>query len=215
MTELLTGGLRSASAARRRTEGKARRTPGDEDPDGVRQDHFRGVYEANFGAILGYAVRRVDDPTDAADVVSETFLVAWRRLDDVPPGQERLWLFGVARNVLANHHRSVRRRGRLGERLRDELPHDVVPDPAVDAAERDRVRRALSRVSPDDRELLTLVGWDGLAPTEAAAVLGIAPGATRMRLSRARRRFAEVLGDAPAEGGHDSSTHHDATEEER
>ena len=215
MTELLSVGLRSASAAWRRNEGKARPTSGDEDPEGVRQEHFRGVYEANFGAILGYAVRRVDDPSDAADVVSETFLVAWRRLDDVPPGQERLWLFGVARHVLANHRRSVRRRGRLGERLRDVLALEVAPDPAVDLAERDRVRRALSRVSTEDRELLTLVGWDGLAPSEAAAVLGIAPGATRMRLSRARRRFAEALGDAPPTVGHVSPTDHDATEEER
>jgi DNA-directed RNA polymerase specialized sigma24 family protein len=124
-------------------------------------------------------------------------------------------LFGVARNVLANHHRSVRRRGRLGERLRDVLAGDMAPDPAIDVAERDRVVRALSRLSPDDRELLTLVGWDGLAPTEAAAVLNIAPGATRMRLSRARRRFAEALGDAPMDSGHDLSPTPDATEEDR
>ena len=186
-----------------------------EEPDGVRQDRFRAVYGANFGAILGYALRRVDDRTDAADIVSETFLVAWRRLDDVPPGQERLWLFGVARNVLTNHHRSVRRRGRLGERLRDVLADDVAPDPAMNVAERDRVHRALSRLSSDDRELLTLVGWDGLTPNDAAAVLGLAPGATRMRLSRARKRFADALGDAPSNDGHDLPTTHDATEEDR
>ncbi|NYJ03004.1 RNA polymerase sigma-70 factor (ECF subfamily) [Nocardioides thalensis] len=189
---------------------------GPDHPPTARADHYRRLYLAHFGGILGYAVRRVDSRADAADVVSETFLVAWRRLDDAPPGEERPWLYGIARNVLANHHRSVRRRGRLGARLRDVLAEDVVPDPADGVVERDRVREALGRLSADDRELLTLVAWDGLSAPEAAQVLGIAPGATRMRLTRARRRFAEALGDSPPGDGHDTpTTHRDAPEEER
>src|SRR3954447_10520347 len=79
---------------------------------------FRSLYTAHFGAILEYAVRRVPAPEDATDVVAETFLIAWRRHADVPPGREaRLWLYGVARRVLANHLRGEARRSRLGEEL--------------------------------------------------------------------------------------------------
>jgi RNA polymerase sigma factor (sigma-70 family) len=166
---------------------------------------FRALYDGNFAAVLGYLLRRVEQPADAADVVSEVFLVAWRRLDEAPPGDSRPWLFGIARHVLANYHRGLRRRQRLGGRLRDALTRDVVPDPAVGVAERDRVRRLLLRMRPDDRELLMLVGWDGLTPAEAAGVIGIAPGTARMRLARARQRFRALLepgGDAAAPTGH-------------
>ncbi|NYJ03002.1 RNA polymerase sigma-70 factor (ECF subfamily) [Nocardioides thalensis] len=169
-------------------------------PDDVQR--FRALYDANFTAVLGYALRRVEQPADAADVVSEVFLVAWRRYDEAPPGDGRPWLFGIARHVLSNYHRSARRRQRLGGRLRDTLRRDVVPDPAIEIAEWDRVRRTLLRLSPDDRELLMLVGWDGLTPTEAAGVIGIAPGTARMRLARARERFRALWGDAPEGTGH-------------
>jgi RNA polymerase sigma factor (sigma-70 family) len=164
---------------------------------------FRALYDANFAAVLAYALRRVDQPADAADVVSEVFLVAWRRYAEAPPGDGRPWLFGIARHVLSNTHRSGRRRDRLGARLRTSLGRDVVPDPAIGVAEWDRVRSVLVRLSADDRELLMLVGWDGLTPTEAAGVIGIAPGTARMRLARARERFRERWhGDAAAPPGH-------------
>ncbi|TYL45348.1 sigma-70 family RNA polymerase sigma factor [Nocardioides sp. BGMRC 2183] len=174
--------------------------PADRDDD--REARFRGMYQTNFSAVLGYALRRTAQQADASDVVAETFLVAWRRFDDAPPGDARPWLFGVARHVLANHHRSGRRRERLGGRLRSTLTAESAPDPAVGVAETDRVRRALLRIGPDDRELLMLVGWDGLTPTEAAAALGIKPGTARMRLARARARMRELLGDAGSGAGH-------------
>ena len=69
---------------------------------GDRRERFERMYAANFGPLLGYALRRALNTDDAADVVAETFLTAWRRLDDMPPGEEaRLWLYGVARNMLA------------------------------------------------------------------------------------------------------------------
>src|SRR5215469_9083439 len=83
-----------------------------------RRDRFAAVYQAHHAAILGYALRRTRAPEDAADVIAETFLTAWRRLEEVPPEPEaRLWLYGVARRVLANHHRGERRRSALTERL--------------------------------------------------------------------------------------------------
>ncbi|MEV4259420.1 RNA polymerase sigma factor, partial [Spirillospora sp. NPDC049652] len=85
-------------------------------------NRFEDLYAENRAKVLGYALRRTGDPQDAADVVAETFLVAWRRLDDVPPGDEaRLWLYGVARRVLAGQRRGERRRSALGARLRSEL----------------------------------------------------------------------------------------------
>ncbi len=169
------------------------------------EQQFRALYDGNFAAVLGYTLRRVEQPADAADVVSEVFLVAWRRLDEAPPGDGRPWLFGIARHVLSNYHRGLRRRHRLGGRLRDTLAQDVEPDPATGVAEWDRIRAVLLRLRPDDRELLMLVGWDGLTPSEAARVVGIAPGTARMRLARARQRFRDLMGpdgDAAVPAGH-------------
>src|SRR5262249_40299064 len=70
----------------------------------ARRRRFEQIYAANHAAITGYVLRRTDNPDDAADVIAETFLTCWRRLGDVPDGDStRLWLYGVARRVLANH----------------------------------------------------------------------------------------------------------------
>ncbi|HEY3714918.1 MAG TPA: RNA polymerase sigma factor [Jatrophihabitantaceae bacterium] len=96
-----------------RVSGESRRAPSDA------EQRFRELFESHVRDLLGYALRRVGSPEDASDVVADTMLVAWRRLGDVPTdGTARLWLYGVARRVLANHHRSGLRRERLGERLR-------------------------------------------------------------------------------------------------
>ena len=178
--------------------------------DQRRRDDFAAAYHAHVRAVLGYALRRVEVREDAADVVSETFMVAWRRWGEVPADEVRPWLLGVARRVLANQHRGQRRRERLGARLRDVLGVLTVPDPADGVTEHDRVRRTLATLSEADRELLTLVAWEELTPSEAARVLGISPGSARMRLKRARDRFdaAWTAGrrDAADRSGHDSPT---------
>lgn len=156
---------------------------------------FRALYAADFRVVLGYALRRVTSPEDAADIVSETFLVAWRRRDDVPDdvSEARAWLFGTARRVLANHRRGEERRGRLAERLRQELAGLVTPvDLNEDAI---TVRRALGTLSDDDRELLTLTSWEELTPTEISVALGVPAATVRTRLHRARKRLAVVLAD--------------------
>lgn len=79
--------------------------------DDERPAKFEAVYRETYGQITAYAVRRYDSPKDAADVVAETFAIAWRRMDDLPSGKRPLWLYGVARNVLADHHRSGACRG--------------------------------------------------------------------------------------------------------
>ncbi|WP_369371506.1 RNA polymerase sigma factor [Promicromonospora sp. Populi] len=160
------------------------------DPLADRKDRFTALFESTHRALLAYAVRRVAEPADAADVVAESFLVAWRRIEDVPSGDDtRPWMFGVARRVLANARRGDRRRLALADRLRDHLT-DVVPPP--DDAGSD-VERALARLSDDDQELLRLVAWEELARDEIALVLDISRTAVRVRLHRARRRLADQL----------------------
>lgn len=178
------------------------------------EDRFGALFEGTHRALLGYALRRVVDPADAADVVAETFLVAWRRIDDVPVGDEaRPWLFGVARRVLANWHRGERRRLALADRLRESLAEAVV-EPVVEPASavEDRVgdvERALAGLGPDDQEILRLTAWEELAHDEIAVVLGISRGAVRVRLHRARRRLAERMAEL-AEGDEDGSAEPDA-----
>ncbi|MEU4422137.1 sigma-70 family RNA polymerase sigma factor [Actinoplanes sp. NPDC024001] len=167
------------------------------------EDRFRRAYAGNFEALLAYASRRVEQPEDAADVVAETFLVAWRRSADLPPDDEiRLWLYGVARRVLSNHHRGGTRRERLGERLRQRLTAVSSPDPGSEVPQRLAVRAALRRLSATDREILLLNVWEGLQPAEVAKVVGVSPAAVRTRLSRARARLRELVGDDRDAPGH-------------
>ncbi|MCB0994762.1 MAG: sigma-70 family RNA polymerase sigma factor [Acidimicrobiales bacterium] len=155
------------------------------------EHRFRALFAAHERAILAYALRRVTDPVDAAEVVAETFLVAWRRLDDVATGDgERPWLYGVARRVLANQRRGYERRDRLRTRLgglATRVVAEVAP-PAGPTAD-ERVAAALDRLSDDDAELLRLTYWDGLAPRELALVFDLEPSSLRSRLTRARDRF--------------------------
>lgn len=174
-----------------------------------RDSRFRALYRAHFDPVLAYARRRTDQPADAGDVVAETFLVAWRRLGEMPGGAEdRLWLFGVARRVLANHHRGGRRRQHLGDRLRERLSRPESGDPAGPVADRVTVLDALRRLGDLDREVLMLSVWEGLEPREIATVLDLSPQVVRTRLSRARTRLRDLLdeaGDEETAPGHVSS----------
>lgn len=170
----------------------------DED-SAARRERFRVFYREHRPAVLGYALRRVSTPADAADVVAETFLIAWRRPDEVPPDpRTRPWLLGVARRVLANQRRGALRRRSLVAKLREVLDEHVhrdatevagAPEPPAIAA----VRRAVERLSDSDRELLRLTSWEGLSPSEIATALSIPPSTVRVRLHRARRRLRAVL----------------------
>ncbi|MFE3451306.1 RNA polymerase sigma factor [Nonomuraea sp. NPDC059194] len=159
-----------------------------------RERRFEEMYLAHYPAVSAYVRRRTDSPDDLADVIAETFTTAWRRLPEVPEGDgARLWLYGVARRTLANHFRSEGRRTALASRLREELT--AWTGPVVDG-DHDGVRRAFRQLPPDDRELLALIGWEGLTIGEAATVLGCSGGAARLRLHRARKRLARALAAA-------------------
>jgi RNA polymerase sigma-70 factor (ECF subfamily) len=165
-----------------------------DDPPALRRARFEALFNAESRAVLGYALRRVRAREDAADVVAETFLVAWRRIDDVPVGREaRLWLFGVARRVWANHARGDRRRHRLAERLRENLMTELGSDEAHDTGVVALVRQAMTALDDRDREILQLTSWEGLTPAELATVLSIPAATARSRLHRARKRLKAEL----------------------
>jgi RNA polymerase sigma-70 factor, ECF subfamily len=161
------------------------------------EQRFDQLWRDHAPAVVRYARRHVLSD-EVEDVVAETFVVAWRRLEEVPP-YGLPWLFGVARNISANTRRGRRRQEALSGRIAADL--DDGPDwPGTDGD--DAVTAALHRLSDADRELLTLIAWDGLSHTEAAEALGCSRGALKVRLHRARSRFAALLGsdtaDSPA-----------------
>ncbi len=160
---------------------------------------FDGLWRDHAHAVLRYARRRVL-PADVDDVVAETFVVAWRRLDEVPD-PALPWLLGVARGVSANAVRSARRRDALADRVAGTGEHDprrAATDVTARALDADgAATSALRRMSEIDREVLTLLAWDQLSQTEAATVIGCSPGALKVRLHRARKRFTGLLGQSP------------------
>lgn len=174
---------------RRRTadDGDSDRPPGAE--------RFRALYERHVREVTAYCTRRVS-PDRVDDSVAEIFLVAWRRIADVPAGAEaRLWLFGVAHRVVGKEWRSDARRDRLGRRLRSLRPASApTPEDAVLAGDdRERVLTAAARLNASDTEILRLLAWERLSAIEIARVLDIAPNAVHQRLHRAKRNLATEL----------------------
>jgi RNA polymerase sigma-70 factor, ECF subfamily len=152
-------------------------------------DFFERLYRESYEDLLRYALRRTGRPEVAADVVADTFLVAWQRLRDIPDGNGRAWLYGVARNVIAGEYRAVRRGADLAARLRAELSPAVVAQPEPPA----EIAAAFATLGPADQELLRLVAWEGLSAEQLAVALDCSAGTARVRLHRARTRFATAL----------------------
>lgn len=168
--------------------------------DEDRTARFERLYAATFAHLLGYAVRRCDAAEDAADVVAETFAIAWRRFDKVPGDDEaRLWLYGIARNVVTNHRRGLARRRGLSAALASEVAgvYELSAEESVGkSVEFSAVGRVFRRLPEADRELLALVAWEGLDHGQIAEVLGCSRNAVRIRLYRARQRLARGLAAA-------------------
>ena len=165
---------------------------GDEVSSGSSHDAFELMYRTHRGALLAYFIRRTGDPNCAADLLADVFLVAWRRREKLPAlDEQRLWLFGVARNTLLSHRRRRHRDARLGEKLVNALTTVQGQIPRDDGDE--RVLVALNSLSVRDRELLTLAIWERLNTEEIAALVGLKPTAARVALHRARQRLREAL----------------------
>lgn len=154
----------------------------------AREDRLARVINLYESAVGNYLRRRLYplSAADLDDLVAETFTIVWRRLESLPVDAELAWIIGVARNVLRNAQRARRRRdaheGAVRPSHSSPSAEDVV---AADA----RVRDALKNLRDDDREILLLHEWDGLAINDVAKLFAITPDAAAVRLSRARSRF--------------------------
>ena len=148
-------------------------------------DRFRSFVRATYPDLMLYALRRVGSGT-ADDIVSETYTVAWRKWIDPPATDPRPWLFGIARNIVRNE---LRRAGRA-ERFHRRLRVDVTAEPQGLGAD---FGRAFASLSADDQEILRLIAWEDLEPSQLAEALKIKPGTAATRLSRARSRLETAL----------------------
>lgn len=152
------------------------------------EEWTRALVDAHGRTVRGYVARRIS-AADVDDVVSEVYVIAWRRAQAVPAGDgARAFLLAIARRVLANERRGDGRRIRLQRRA------ELLVTPPVGVAQSDgRVLGALARLRPADQEILRLAAWEELATSEIAVVLGCSAAAAAVRLSRARARLRHLL----------------------
>ena len=155
------------------------------------------MYEENYDAMRDYCLRRL--PTDDAnDALADTFMVAWRRLDDVPTGEQaRLWLFGVARRVVSTMQRGTRRRSRLTAKSMAQADTGAVTidteTVVVRRSEDARLLKAIGTLRPADQELVRLKAWEELSHADIGEILGISSHAVDMRLNRALKKVGKIM----------------------
>jgi RNA polymerase sigma factor (sigma-70 family) len=161
------------------------------------RQRFEHLYSETHISILRYLLRRVIVPADAADLLAETYLVAWRRIDVVPQDEGLLWLYGVARRIVANYQRHERVEHALGEALRSSLSRDLsVWQSDSDIPFSTEITNSLRALQPVEREIIELSAWEHLTSAEIGEVLGIKPGTVRVKLHRIRLAIGKDLIEA-------------------
>ena len=167
--------------------------------------HFAVLFDRHAATVHRYLSRRVGDLAD--DLLSETFLVAFRRRADYRAVhvEVRPWLLGIATHLVQGQHRTEQRRLRALSRT-GPAPHalpaddDDLSDRLAAQALRGPIASALGRLRPADRDVLLLFAWEQLTYEEIAAVLDVPVGTVRSRLHRARRQTRTALaGAVPSE----------------
>ena len=167
----------------------------------TRRARFEEIAPTLIEPLRRFLARRTD-PATADDVLSDTLLVCWRRLEELP-AEPLPWAYGVARNCLANAERSTRRQQRVSARIATvEPPEQSVPGPEAGDG---RLGEAMAALRPQDAELLRLWAWEQLTPAEIAAVLGITPNAASIRLHRAREKLRDQVRKIGQPSGHEES----------
>jgi RNA polymerase sigma factor (sigma-70 family) len=151
------------------------------------RERFNSLFADHARSIYRYFSRRAP-LGDCEDLTSEVFVVAWRRIEEIPNGLEEPWLYRTAWNVLAN-----------ARRRHVDVPVDELdihgPDIADDVIGDAELKRAWMALSVRDREVLRLVAWEGLNGDALALALGISASGAGVALHRARTRFEELLGE--------------------
>lgn len=159
---------------------------------------FLRLYDRGWRPVLAYALRRAS-PEDAADILVDTFTIAWQHLAEVPEDETSvLWLYATARGALANLGRRAQARSRLVERILAEIGRSSVGSTGSEAASHEDALVAtdvLASLSIDDREVLMLAAWEGLNTVQLASVLNCSSPAARVRLHRARARLQASLAE--------------------
>lgn len=156
------------------------------------------LFESHYDEVHAYCARRIG-ASDADDIASEVFAVAWRRIDELEGETARSWLYGVARGVLANRWRSAHRHRRLMRKVAG-LAAERERSPDVYVVQRDQDREvieALRKLRSSDQEVLMLAAWEGLTAPQIAHAMSITTSAAEQRLHRAKKRFAKVLDRPP------------------
>ena len=175
----------------------------------TRPQRFEALFSDVYEPVRRYVRRRVD-PDAVDDIVSETMLTLWRRLDDVPSAILP-WTYGVARRQIANHRRSGLRHLRLVRRAESEPRATADFEHPLDA----ELHTALAAIGDSDREILHLWAWEQLEPVEIAVVLGLTPNAVSIRLNRAKKKLGENLESARKDGAVSGHSHRESTKEEQ
>lgn len=162
---------------------------------------FASVYEQNRSRVYAFAVSKAGRQL-ADEILSEVFMIAWRRFGEVPE-PPLPWLLAVTRNVAMSQRRTLAREQSMATELDAWVAEarSAVGDIADDVAERAVVLTALATLAEPDRELLTLVAWHDLSPKAAAQVIGCSTAAYFVRLHRARRRLEAALEAVGTEAG--------------
>ncbi|HVR32604.1 MAG TPA: sigma-70 family RNA polymerase sigma factor [Acidimicrobiia bacterium] len=155
---------------------------------------FDLIFEQNHEAVQRYCVRRLPWP-EVNDAVADVFLVAWRRIDEVPDTQELPWLYGIAKNVIRNAHRSRRRQEALRRRVgvQDRMSEPSAEVHVVRSFDERAILDALATLRHSDQEILRLRCWEQLGNGDIAVMLGVSTHAVDMRINRARRQLERSL----------------------
>lgn len=153
--------------------------------DVEREKRFLAIHAAGHDRIYRYFRRRTDNAATAEDLCAEVFRIAWEKTGE-GTSVSIMVLFGVSKNVLRNHFRSSLRSESLLSALQQERQTDAFTTEST-------IHEALTRLSPDDQEVLLLTYWDGLSSGEVSDLLNTSATAVRMRLHRARKTLSHLI----------------------
>lgn len=150
---------------------------------------FERLFRADHSALVAFCFRRTDDYELARDIAADTFRIAWSRWDE-PRRSDRAWLFGVARNLIGNEY--SRRKHYHSISLNFNGAHEPVDERSIAGYSAIDVQAALAALPAAHQEVLRLTYWEGLSAAETAETLHTTTAATWVRLTRARRAFANA-----------------------